>query len=414
MISHNQTKNKNYDIHSIRAQFPCLESKINGNPLCYLDNAASAQKPHAVLKRLQEFYSYQYANVHRGIHELSVKATHAYEDARKKVQQFIGAQHAHEMIFTTNATAAINMIAASYGKLHFQAGDEIIISLMEHHSNIVPWHFWRERSGVNIKWVPLDHEGNLCMQSYEDAFSDKTKFVSISHMSNVLGTCNPVKDIVDIAHKNGVAVLLDGSQAAVHTPINVQEIDCDFYVCTGHKLYGPTGIGVCYAKEKHLQDMPPFMGGGEMIESVGLDSVVYGGLPQKFEAGTPQIAQAVGLGEALDFINSIGMENISQHEAELLQYATDKLLEIKGLRIIGTAKEKGAIITFALKDIHAHDVSAVLDKYGVAVRAGKHCCDPLHEYFNVQSTCRASFGLYNSIEDVEQLHKALIKVKEFF
>ncbi len=413
-ILHPAVSSGGYDVHKIRADFPALALQVYGKPLVYLDNAASAQKPLAVLNRMTEAYTSEYANVHRGLHYLANAATEAYEGGRIKVQHFLNAKRPEEIIFTRNATDAINTVASSWGGENIKPGDEIVLSIMEHHSNIVPWHFLRERQGAVIKWAPVDDEGNFLIDEFEKLLSDRTKIVAITQMSNALGTIVPVKEIVRIAHARGIKVLVDGSQAAVHLTIDVQDIDADFYVFTGHKLYGPTGIGVLYAKYEHLVAMRPYAGGGEMIRDVARDWVTYGDPPHKFEAGTPMIVEAVGLGVAVDYVNSIGKERIAAHEHDLLTYAQDRLREINSLRIIGTASGKGPVISFEMKGAHAHDIATVIDRSGVAVRAGTHCVMPLLERFNVTATCRASFGMYNTRAEVDVLAKALIKAKELF
>jgi cysteine desulfurase / selenocysteine lyase len=411
---HPAVANGSYDVARVRADFPALAFKVYGKDLVYLDNAASAQKPTAVLDRMMTAYTTEYANVHRGLHYLANAATEAYEGARTKVAQFLNASRSEEIIFTRNVTEAINLVASSWGEPNIGEGDEIVLSIMEHHSNIVPWHFLRERHGAVIKWAPVDDEGNFLIEEFEKLLSPRTKLVAITQMSNALGTAVPVKDVVRIAHARGIKVLVDGAQGAVHLPVDVQDIDCDFYACTGHKLYGPTGIGVLYAKHEHLVAMRPYNGGGEMIREVAQDWVTYGDPPHKFEAGTPPIVQAIGLGAAIDYINSIGKARIAAHEHDLVEYAQEKLREINSLRLIGTAKNKGPVISFELKGAHAHDVATVIDRQGIAVRAGTHCVMPLLERFNVTATCRASFGLYNTRDEVDQLAQALIKARELF
>lgn len=403
-----------YDVEKIRADFPILAMHVYGKPLIYLDNAASAQKPKAVLDRIQEAYTTEYANVHRGLHYLANAATEAYEGAREKVRGFLNAERSEEIIFTRNATEAINLAAYTFGRTRIQEGDEIILSIMEHHSNIVPWHFLRERQGAVIKWAPVDDEGNFLIEEFEKLISPRTKLVAITHMSNVLGTVVPVKEVARIAHARGIPVLVDGSQAAVHLDIDVRDIDCDFYVFTGHKLYGPTGIGVLYGKYQHLVDMPPFNGGGEMIRDVFEDRVTYGDPPHKFEAGTPSIVQAVGLGAAIDYVDSIGKARIRGHEHMLLGYAQERLREINSLRVIGAAPDKGPIVSFEMKGAHPHDVATIVDRAGVAVRAGTHCTMPLLARFGLTATCRASFAMYNTRAEVDGLAQALVKAQDFF
>ncbi|TQF37293.1 cysteine desulfurase [Bradyrhizobium sp. UNPF46] len=414
MSTHPAVKNGAYDVARVRQDFPALALQVYGKNLVYLDNAASAQKPSAVLERMTLAYTSEYANVHRGLHYLANAATEAYEGGRTKVAQFINAARTEEVIFTRNATEAINLVASSWGGPNIKEGDEIVISIMEHHSNIVPWHFLRERQGAVIKWAPVDDEGNFLIDEFEKLLTSKTKLVAITQMSNALGTIVPVKDVVRIAHARGIPVLVDGSQGAVHLPVDVQDIGCDFYVFTGHKVYGPTGIGVLWAKYDHLVAMRPFNGGGEMIREVSRDVVTYGDPPHKFEAGTPAIVEAVGLGAAIDYVNSIGKERIAAHEADLTAYAQEKLREINSLRLIGTARGKGPVISFELKGAHAHDVATVIDRQGIAVRAGTHCVMPLLERFNVTATCRASFGMYNTREEVDHLAQALLKARDLF
>ena len=414
MSTHPAVKNGAYDVARVRQDFPALAMQVYGKKLVYLDNAASAQKPSAVLDRMTQAYTSEYANVHRGLHYLANAATEAYEGGRTKVAQFINAPRTEEVIFTRNATEAINLVASSWGGPNIGEGDEIVISIMEHHSNIVPWHFLRERQGAMIKWAPVDDEGNFLIDEFEKLLTARTKLVAITQMSNALGTIVPVKDVVRIAHARGIPVLVDGSQGAVHLPVDVQDIGCDFYVFTGHKVYGPTGIGVLWAKYDHLVAMRPFNGGGEMIREVSRDFISYGDPPHKFEAGTPAIVEAVGLGAAIDYVNSIGKERIAAHEADLTTYAQDRLREINSLRLIGTARGKGPVISFELKGAHAHDVATVIDRQGIAVRAGTHCVMPLLERFNVTATCRASFGMYNTREEVDHLAQALLKARDLF
>jgi cysteine desulfurase / selenocysteine lyase len=414
MSTHPAVLNGSYDVMRVREDFPALAMQVYGKPLVYLDNAASAQKPQAVLDRLMQAYTCEYANVHRGLHYLANAATEAYEGARAKVAQFVNARRSEEIIFTRNVTEAINLVASSYGEPNIGEGDEIVVSIMEHHSNIVPWHFLRERHGAVIKWAPVDDDGNFLIEEFEKLLTPRTKLVAITHMSNALGTIVPVKDVVKLAHARGIKVLVDGAQGAVHLPVDVQDIACDFYAFTGHKVYGPTGIGVLYAKHDLLVEMRPFNGGGEMIREVAQDWVTYGDPPHKFEAGTPPIVQAIGLGAAIDYVNSIGKERIAAHEHDLVEYAQARLREINALRLIGTAKGKGPVISFELKGAHPHDVATVIDRQGIAVRAGTHCVMPLLERFNVTATCRASFGMYNTREEVDHLAQALIKARELF
>lgn len=403
-----------YDVDRIREDFPILAMEVHGKPLVYLDNAASAQKPRAVLDRMQQAYTAGYANVHRGLHTLANIATEAYENAREKVADFLNAGRKEEIIFTRSATEAINLVAATFGRERVRPGDEIVLSIMEHHANIVPWHFLREQYGAVIKWAPVSDEGDFLIDEFEKLLSDRTRMVAITQMSNVLGSVVPVKQVVGIAHERGIPVLVDGSQAAVHLDVDVRDIGCDFYVVTGHKLYGPTGIGALYGKYEHLVAMRPFNGGGEMIHEVFRDRVTYSDPPHKFEAGTPPIVEAIGLGAAIDYLGSIGKARIKRHEMDLLTYGEERLREINSLRIIGTARDKGAIISFEPRGAHAHDYATIVDQWGVAVRAGTHCAMPLLDRFGVSATCRASFALYNTREEVDCFVQALIKAQKLF
>jgi cysteine desulfurase/selenocysteine lyase len=413
-MMHEAVSNGSYDVRRVREDFPILGMRVHGKPLVYLDNAASAQKPKLVLDRLTQAYTSEYSNVHRGLHYLANAATEGYEGARDKVAAFLNAGRSDEIVFTRGATEAINLVAQTFGRERIGPGDEIVLSIMEHHANIVPWHFLRERQGAVIKWAPVDDDGNFLLDEFEKLLTDRTRMVAITQMSNVLGTVVPVKEVVRIAHARGIPVLVDGAQSSVHLDIDVRDIDCDFYVITGHKLYGPTGIGALYGKHEHLAAMPPFNGGGEMIRTVSRDGVSYGDPPHRFEAGTPPIVQAIGLGAAIDYINSIGKARIRAHEAGLTQYAHQRLGEINSLRIIGTAKDKGGIVSFEMKGGHPHDFATIIDRSGVAVRAGTHCAMPLLERFGVPATCRASFALYNTRDEVDSLVRALAKAQEFF
>src|SRR4051794_8543657 len=403
-----------YDVERLRADFPILSKEVYGKPLVYLDNAASAQKPRSVIERLTEVYENEYANVHRGLHYLANAATEAFEVARERVGAFLNAGSHEEIVFTRNATEAINLVASSFGLDHIREGDEIVLSVMEHHSNIVPWHFHRERKGAVLKWVQIEEDGSFSLEAFEQALTPRTKIVAITHMSNMLGTLVPVKDVVRIAHSRGIPVLIDGSQGAVHLDVDVRDIDADFYVFTGHKVYGPTGIGVLYGKREWLERLPPFNGGGEMIETVTMDNVTYNTPPHRFEAGTPPIVQAIGLGAALDYMDSVGRAAIRAHEADLTRYAHERLSRINSLTIYGTARDKGPILSFNMKDAHAHDIATVIDRSGVAVRAGTHCAMPLLARYGVTSTCRASFALYNTQEEVDRLAEALTRAETLF
>ena len=403
-----------YDVEAIRRDFPILSREVYGKPLVYLDTGASAQKPQAVLDAVAHAYSQEYANVHRGLHFLSNAATDAYEKSREIVRRFINAASAEEIVFTSNATAGINAVSYGWGMPNIGEGDEIVLSIMEHHSNIVPWHFIRERQGAKLVWVPVDDLGVFHIEEFEKRLTDRTKLVAVTQMSNALGTVTPIKEICRIAHARGIPVLVDGSQSAVHMPIDVQYLGCDFFVFTGHKVYGPSGIGVLYGRKEMLEKMRPFHGGGEMILEVTEDNVTYNEPPHRFEAGTPPIVQAIGLGAALEYMETVGRGRIAAHEAELKKYAHERLRAINSLRIFGDAPGKGAIVSFELQGIHAHDVSMVIDRAGVAVRAGTHCAQPLLKRFGVTSTCRASFGMYNTKAEIDILAEALEKARKFF
>ncbi|MGN6489732.1 MAG: cysteine desulfurase [Devosia sp.] len=403
-----------FDLAKVRADFPILEEKIHGHRLVYLDSGASAQKPNQVLDRMDWAHRHAYANVHRGLHTLANRATEAYEDGRQAVARFLNASRPEEIIFTRSATEAINLVAASFAGPRIVEGDEIVLSIMEHHSNIVPWHFHRERKGAVLKWVNVRDDGSFDLEAFEATLSSRTKMVAVTHMSNVLGTVTPIKEIVALAHARGIPVLVDGSQGAVHRKVDVQDIGADFYVCTGHKLYGPTGIGVLYGRYDLLAAMQPFNGGGEMIDVVTRDTVTYNEPPHRFEAGTPPIVQAIGLGAAIEYVESVGREAAQAHEAELTDYALERLGRINSMRLIGTAPGKGGIFSFELKGAHAHDVATILDRYGIAVRAGTHCAMPLLQRFGVTSTCRASFGLYTGKDDIDALVEGIEKARSFF
>jgi cysteine desulfurase/selenocysteine lyase len=403
-----------YDVAAVRRDFPILSREVYGKPLVYLDNAASAQKPRPVLDAMHQFATEEYANVHRGVHYLSAAATERYEIAREIVRRFLNAAHADEIIFTKGGTEAINLVASSYLAPRIEPGDEIVLSVMEHHSNIVPWHFLRERQGAVIKWVDVADDGSLNADDVARAITPKTKFIAITHMSNVLGTVTPLKEIVAIAHAKGVPVLADGCQGAVHGAADMRALGVDFYAITGHKLYGPTGIGALYAKREHLKAMRPYQGGGEMIGEVTRERITYAEPPMRFEAGTPPIIEAVGLAAALDYLQSLGRDAVAAHEATLAAYAAERLAEVEGLRPIGTAKGKGPILSFEAEGIHAHDLATILDREGVAVRAGHHCAQVLMERFGVMSTTRASFGLYNTRAEADALIAALKHARKVF
>ena len=403
-----------YDAEALRADFPILSEQPYGKPLVYLDNAASAQKPRQVLDRLRQAYEHEYSNVHRGLHYLANAATEGYEAARETVRRFLNAATHEEIVFTRNATEAINLVAASFGLDHIGEGDEIALSLMEHHSNIVPWHFHRERKGAVLRWIEVADDGSFSLADVERALTKRTKIVAITHMSNVLGTTTPIKEIARLAHERGIPVLVDGSQGAVHLDVDVRDLDVDFYVFTGHKVYGPTGIGVLYGKREWLERLPPFNGGGEMIGEVARETITYNAPPHRFEAGTPPIVQAIGLGAALDYVERIGRARIRAHEDELRAYAHARLGAINSLRIIGEAKGKGPIVSFTMEGAHAHDIATIIDRFGVAVRAGTHCAMPLLARYGVTSTCRASFGLYNTKAEVDALAEALEHARRLF
>jgi cysteine desulfurase/selenocysteine lyase len=402
------------DVARIREDFPILAMQVYGKPLVYLDNAASAQKPREVVDRMTRAIYSEYANVHRGLHFLANAATDAFEAARESMRAFLNAESVNEIVFTKSATESINLVAASFGEAFIREGDEIVLSIMEHHANIVPWHFLRERKGAVLKWVDVDDDGNFSIEEFEKALGPKTKIVAITHMSNMLGTVTPIKEIVRLAHERGIPVLVDGSQGAVHLEVDVRDLDVDFYVVTGHKLYGPTGIGALYGKAEWLAKLPPFLGGGEMINEVTKDKVTYNEPPHRFEAGTPPIVQAIGLGAAVDYMQKVGRARIHAHETALSDYAHERLSKINSLKIFGRAKGKGAIIAFEMKGAHAHDVATIIDRSGVAVRAGTHCAQPLLARFGVTSTCRASFALYNTFEEVDKLAEALIRAEGLF
>jgi cysteine desulfurase / selenocysteine lyase len=403
---------KKFDVENIRKDFPILSQQVNGKPLIYFDNAATSQKPQAVINAITEFYSTYNSNVHRGVHTLSQKSTMAYEASRIKIKNFINAPDAHEVIFTKGTTEAINLVAHAYGRKFLKQGDEIIISYLEHHSNIVPWQMLCEATGAVLKVVPIDDNGDIIFEEFEKLLSEKTKLVSIAHISNALGTINPVREIINKAHSKGAKVLIDGAQAIHHTKVDVQELDCDFYAFSGHKMYGPTGIGVLYGKREILEAMNPFLGGGDMIKTVSFEKTVYNELPHKFEAGTPNIEACIALGAAVDYITAIGIENIEVYEKELLDYATEQVQQIEGFRIIGTAKEKAGVISFVVEGTHPYDLGVILDKMGIAVRTGHHCTQPLMERFKLPGTCRASFAFYNTKEEIDAFIKGVEKAKK--
>lgn len=395
-----------------RADFPILEQKIRDKDLVYLDNAATTQKPQCVIDTINRYYCEINSNIHRGVHTLSQLATDEYEATRETVRQFINAKSLKEVIFTRGTTESINLVASSWGGSELKVGDEVIISAMEHHSNIVPWQMICEQTGAILKVIPMNNEGELLIDEYKALITEKTKMVAIVHVSNALGTINPVKDIIDIAHEHDIVVLLDGAQSVAHLSVDVQAIDCDFFAFSGHKLYGPTGIGVLYGKQALLEKMPPYQGGGDMILAVSFEKTEYNELPYKFEAGTPNIADTIGLAKAIDYVNAIGLETIAEFEDQLLRYATTQLSEIPGFRVIGSAKQKASVLSFVIKGVHPHDLGTILDMDGIATRTGHHCAMPVMDYYNVPATARASFALYNTFEEVDHLKTGLIKSME--
>ncbi len=403
-----------FDAERVRADFPVLQQQVNGRPLVYLDNGATSQKPQAVIDELVRYYSTENANVHRGVHTLSQNATEDYEGARAKVKRLLNAADDHEIVFTRGTTDSINIVAQSFGKQSLGPGDEVIVSNMEHHSNIVPWQMLREEKGVVLRVVPIDESGELLMDEYERMLSPRTKLVSITHVSNALGTILPVEQIIGMAHAQGIPVMLDGAQAVPHMAVDVQQLDCDFYVFSGHKLFGPTGTGVLYGKAELLETMPPVQGGGDMIKSVTFERTIYNDLPYKFEAGTPNIAGAIGLGAAIDYVQSVGYDSFAAYEDELLEYGTKALESIEGLRIIGTAPRKAGILSFVMENVHPHDIGTILDTEGVAVRTGHHCAQPVMQRFQIPATVRASMAMYNTKEDIDALVRAIDRVIEVF
>ena len=395
------------DIELIRSEFPILSRQVNGHPLVYFDNGATSQKPQTVISAISKYYSYENSNIHRGIHTLSQEATTAYEEARTTVQQFINAKHSHEVIFTSGTTGSINLIASSFGKKHLKEGDEIIISTMEHHSNIVPWQMICEEKGAILKVVPINDKGEFLMDEFENLLSNKTKLVAVTHISNTLGTINPVKEIIAKAHQKGALVLIDGAQAVPHTKVDVQELDCDFYAFSGHKMPGPTGVGILYGKEDLLNNLPPYQGGGDMIKTVTFEKTTYNELPHKFEAGTPNIVGGIGLAAAINYMNKIGIDKIEAYEYELLAYVTEQIKQIEGVRIIGEAENKASVLSFVVEGTHPSDIGMIIDKLGVAIRTGHHCTEPLMNRFDIPGTARASFAFYNTFEEIDIFINAL-------
>ena len=403
-----------FNVDLVREDFPILKQTVNGKPLVYLDNAATSQKPQSVIDALVSYYSTENSNVHRGVHTLSQQATDDYEGARSKIKRFINASDEREIIFVRGTTEGINLVAQSFGRQHLHEGDEIVISAMEHHSNIVPWQMLCEERGARLRVVPINDAGELLLDEYESMLGPRTKLVSMVHVSNALGTINPAKQIVDIAHSRGIPVLLDGAQAVPHGSVDVRGLDCDFYAFSGHKVYGPTGIGVLYGKADLLEAMPPYQGGGEMIKSVTFEKTIYNTLPHKFEAGTPNIAGSIGLGAAIDYVTSLGMDRIRSYERELLEYGTECLNGLSNVRLIGTAREKSSVLSFVMEGVHPHDIGTILDSEGVAVRTGHHCAQPVMDRFGVPATARASLAFYNTKEEIDALVKAIDQVIEVF
>jgi cysteine desulfurase/selenocysteine lyase len=403
-----------WDVERIRKDFPILHQEVHGHPLVYLDNAATTQKPRVVIDALRAYYTTDNANVHRGVHRLSERATEAYEGARVRIQRFLNAAHPREIVFVRGATEGINLVAQTHGRRAVGRGDEIVITALEHHSNIVPWQMLCEEKGAALRVVPIDDAGEVDLDAYETLLGERTRLVAVAHVSNALGTVVPVKRMIETAHRRGIPVLVDGAQAAPHVRLDVRALDCDFYTLSGHKTYGPTGIGVLYGKAELLERMPPFLGGGDMIKSVSFEKTVYNDLPYKFEAGTPNIAGAIGLGVAVDYLMGLGLDRIHAYESELLAYATDRLSVLPGVRLIGTAREKASVLSFLVDGVHAHDVGTILDREGVAVRAGHHCAMPVMARFGVPATTRASLAFYNTREEIDTLVRALDQVREIF
>ena len=401
-----------FDVYQVRKDFPILHQTVHGKPLVYLDNAATTQKPLAVIDAISHYYRADNSNIHRGVHTLSERATEAYEKTRIAAQKFINAADSREIIFLRGTTEAINLVAQTYGRKHVGAGDEVLVTNMEHHSNIVPWQMLCEEKGAKLRVGPINERGELLLDEFEKLLGPKTKIVAVGHLSNALGTINPIKQIIDMAHARNVPVLVDGAQAAPRLPVDVQELDCDFYAVSGHKMYGPTGIGFLYGKAELLEAMPPYQGGGDMIASVTFDKTVYNRLPYKFEAGTPNIADTIALGAAIEYLNHLGLKNIEQHETDLLEYATQQVQEIPGVSVVGTAREKAGVLSFVMDEIHPHDIGTILDSEGIAVRTGHHCAQPVMQRYQIPATARASFGLYNTREEVDALVRGISKVKE--
>jgi cysteine desulfurase/selenocysteine lyase len=408
------TVEKRYDVKQVRRDFPVLDQLVHGKPLVYLDNAATSQKPEAVLDAIDKYYRVGNANIHRGVHYLSERATEEYEGAREKIRGFLHAASAKEIVFVRGATEGVNLVASTFGRMKVRAGDEVLISAMEHHSNIVPWQMLCEEKGAKLRVIPMNDQGEIILDEYRRLLTERTKLVAVTHVSNALGTINPVKQMIADAHRRSIPVLVDGAQAVPHFRVDVRDLDCEFYVLSGHKMFGPTGVGVLYGKEAILEGMPPYQGGGDMIKSVTFERTIFNDLPYRFEAGTPHIAGGVGLGAAIDYLERIDWQALTEYEHEVLNYATEALSEIKGLRIVGTAKEKAGVISFVIDGVHPHDVGTVLDQEGIAVRTGHHCAQPVMKRFNIPATARASFALYNTHDEVDRLVAGVHKVKEIF
>ena len=409
-----EPEHRSYNLGRIRADFPILHQKVHGHPLVYLDNAATTQKPRQVIDAITHYYERDNANIHRGVHALSQRATDEYEHARRATQEFLGAEDCREIIFVRSTTEAINLVAQTYGRQNFKPGDEVLITAMEHHSNIVPWQMICEEKRAKLRVAPINEAGELILEDFERLLTSKTKLVAIAHLSNALGTINPVRRIVEMAHAKGIPVMVDGAQAAPRLSVNVRELDCDFYAFSGHKIYGPTGIGVLYGKLALLEAMPPYQGGGDMISSVAFERTVYNKVPHKFEAGTPDISGPIGLKAALDYVTRLGIENIERHENELLEYATKRVSALPGIKLIGTAKNKAGVLSFVMEGVHPHDIGTILDQEGIAIRTGHHCAQPVMERYGIPATARASFGLYNTKEEIDVLVSGIKKVQEVF
>ncbi len=409
-----KTSKQPFDVQRVRRDFPILRQKVHGKPLVYLDNAATSQKPEVVIETLNRYYSAENSNIHRGVHLLSEQATKDYEEARIKVKEFINASDTREVVFVRGTTEAINLVAQSYGRTFIQKGDEIVISAMEHHSNIVPWQILCEQVGAILRVIPINHEGELLLDEYKSLLSDRTRLVSVTHVSNALGTINPIREVVDEAHRRNIPVLVDGAQAVPHMKVDVRDLGCDFYAFSGHKLFGPTGIGVLYGKAKLLEAMPPYQGGGDMISLVTFEKTHYNVLPYKFEAGTPHVAGVIGMGAAIDYVSGLGLDAVEAYESQLLSYATEAVSSVPGLRLVGTAKRRAGVLSFVLDKVHAHDIGTILDQEGIAIRTGHHCAMPVMQRFGVPATARASLAFYNTQEEVDALVRAIHKVIEVF